>query len=115
MSGSDPKLPGHERRRHDRYRVNWPANCLVGSEHVEKVNVVDVSCGGMGLDRDLPAGTGQPLTIELPQIGIFRCVIAWKGVDRCGVQFLDEEGLGDGSLDQLSAYLADKPRKSAVL
>ena len=115
MPVSDHKLPGHERRRHDRYRVNWPAKCLVGGEHVERVNVVDVSCGGMGLDCDLPVKTGEKLTVELPQIGIFRCVVAWKGANRCGVQFLNEEGLRDGSLDQLATCLMFQPSKSDVV
>ena len=109
---ADTKLPGHEQREHDRYRVNWPASCTMNADQYWHATIVDASRGGLGLDRDLPVETGQILTIALPQIGTYSCQIAWKGKGRCGVKFLDEDSLADVSLNELAAFLDRNPSAS---
>ena len=80
-----------ERRQHPRHVCRCPAVCRTGSASCDAV-VVDASNGGFGLGGlTLAVAAGDILTVELDQIGSFRCRVAWKRGTRAGVEFLDEE------------------------
>ena len=86
---------GHEKRRHTRHSVAWPANCFAaGGERFEAL-IVNVSEGGFGLTGAAPTlGVESILYIDFDQICTFRCRVAWSHENRFGVEIIDDQ-LGD--------------------
>ncbi|MFT5507720.1 MAG: hypothetical protein ACI89J_000788 [Hyphomicrobiaceae bacterium] len=96
------------RRRHKRHPVNWPARCLIDGQSELAVTILDASKGGFGISRDLPVLQGSRLQIDIDQVGLFLCRIAWKDTDRCGLELLDDsEDLSPSDVEQLSDVLGD--------
>ena len=94
-----------EQRVHPRHACRCPAICRAGAASCSAV-VVDASNGGFGLDGfALAASVDDIITIELGQIGTFRCRIAWKRGARAGVEFLDENSPGDAEVQDLARGL----------
>ncbi len=118
-----------DKRQYKRETVYWSATCHAHGLNW-KVNIVDASNGGFGVNARLPLDVGTELRIVIDQIGTFECKIAWLGRDRCGlelleskddlthsqVQFLcsvlshaeenpDSKSLSDGQLNELGALL----------
>jgi len=98
-------LPGDDRRRHPRFEVRAPAHCLIGAERIDVI-IIDVSAGGLGLDRPLPCETNSQFQIVIPDVGTFRARLAWKGPERCGLELLPaDRELSAGGVDQLAGWL----------
>lgn len=93
------------RREYERHQTNWPAKCFYGS-HVWPAVVVDVSQGGVGLDRDLPVMKDETIALEMQDIGTYVCRVAWKQGNRCGLQFLKRtDELSDDAIDGLASSI----------
>lgn len=93
------------RREYERHQTNWPARCFYGN-HVWPAVVVDVSQGGVGLDRDLPAMKDETITLEMHDVGTYLCRVAWKHSNRCGLQFLKRtDELSDDAIDGLASSI----------
>ncbi len=88
--------PGHEKRRHTRHSVAWPAICFAeGGERFEAL-IVNVSEGGFGLTgAALTLGIDSILYVDFDQIGTFRCRIAWSHENRFGVEIIDDQAAND--------------------
>lgn len=93
------------RREHERHAANWPARCY-HDQGAWKATVIDVSEGGVGLDRDLPVAKDEIITLELPDVGSYTCRVAWKRDGRCGLQFLRRpDELSADAIDSLADTL----------
>lgn len=98
-------LPGDDRRRHARFEVRAPAHCLIGGAKIDVI-IIDVSEGGLGLDRPLPCETNSQFQIAIPDVGTFRARLAWKSPERCGLELLPvARELSAGGVDQLAGWL----------
>lgn len=106
LASSAPQQAADQRRQW-RIPVRWSACCTFPDGTSEDVIIIDVTLGGFGLDRDIPAATEQSLTIALNEIGIFACRVAWKSGTRCGLELLASEPsvTGDG-MRELTAVLS---------
>lgn len=94
------------RRKYQRYPANWPARCMINGQPDLDLIIDDASEGGFGLHCTLPIEVGDLLVLSVAQIGVFPCRLAWKSEDRCGVQFLREEGhLSEDQISGLSDVL----------
>lgn len=93
------------RREYERHQTNWPARCFYGS-HIWPAVVVDVSQGGVGLDRDFPVMKDETITLEMQDVGTYICRVAWKHGNRCGLQFLKRtDELSDDAIDGLASSI----------
>ena len=83
--------PLDERRKHQRYRANIAARCIIdGFESIEVV-VIDISEGGFGLNCVLPVEQGTSLTILFPEVEMtYRASVVWTSATRCGLQLLPD-------------------------
>ncbi len=103
-----PALEPASRRKYQRYPANWPARCMIDGQPDRDLIIENASEGGFGLHCTLPVEIGDQLVLSVAQIGVFPCRLAWKSEDRCGVQFLREEGhLSAGQISGLSDALLD--------
>ncbi len=84
-----PGTAAEELRRHPRYQVQWPANCIDGSGRNWSTIVVDTSVGGLGLKSCPPLVIDDVVRVQLADIGEFHCRVAWSGGNRCGIEFID--------------------------
>ncbi len=65
--------------------------------------VVDVSDGGFGLTGyRLNADVDDMIDVELEQIGVFKCRVAWKRGERCGVEIVDDESPSNAEMEALA-------------
>ena len=99
------EVGGNERRQHPRHACRCLVVCRAGTASCDAV-LVDASDGGFGLDGlTLTAGVDAVITIELDQIGTFRCRVAWRRGTRAGVEFLDEESPGEADMQDMARGL----------
>lgn len=110
MSETEDAGPG--RRRHVRYHVSWPAECIDAHGFTWKARVLDHSLGGLGLDNCPQLAVDQVIRVKLESIGTFPCRVAWSNGGRCGVQFLPE---ANAALDDDVASLAELLPAEAVM
>ena len=96
-----------ERRKHQRYRVNIAAICLIGGHEPIEIVVNDISQGGFGLDCALPVQQGTSLAIFFPDVEMtFRASVVWKSETRCGLQLLPGNGhVSEAASDELAGLL----------
>jgi len=107
--------PGRMRRRHARYRCEFPVvvNLLSGKEHQQlNAHCRDISQAGTGvlLAEDLPLGEVATLTFSLPgapQPWDVRAVLRHRRGYHYGFEFLS---LGDRQTKMLNSYLQDLER-----
>ncbi len=89
---------GHEKRRHTRHSVSWPAACFAEGGERFKALIVNVSEGGFGLTgAALTLGVDSTLYVDFDQIGTFRCRVAWIHENRFGVEIVDDPAADDAS------------------
>ncbi len=98
--GADPTQtyaePGHDKRRHTRHSVAWPAICFADGVDRFQALIVNVSEGGFGLTgAALTLGVDSILYVDFDQIGTFRCRVAWIHETRFGVEIIDDQTTGD--------------------
>ncbi len=106
------------RRRHARYLTGgWPAQCSDGQGFRWDAWAVDYSAGGLGLENCPPLDIDQMIDVELKDLGIIPCRVAWFENGKCGVQFVpDKPDHWDDSVSALAGFLAvenAKPPMSA--
>ncbi|MEO5707832.1 MAG: PilZ domain-containing protein [Alteraurantiacibacter sp.] len=63
---------------------------LDGTSDVFRVKVRNLSAGGMMAEGLAPVTRGQPVAVELRNIGWVNGSVAWKQDDRFGIAFLEE-------------------------
>ena len=66
MSETEDTGPG--RRRHVRYHVSWPAECIDAQGFTWKARVLDHSLGGLGLENCPQLAVDQVIRVKLESI-----------------------------------------------
>lgn len=61
-----------------------------GGKDAYRVKVRNLSAGGMMAEGLAPVSRGQPVVVELRNIGWINGSVAWKQDDRFGIAFLEE-------------------------
>jgi hypothetical protein len=61
-----------------------------GASDTYRVKVRNLSAGGMMAEGAVPVTRGQPVAVELRNIGWVKGSVAWKQEDRFGIAFLEE-------------------------
>ncbi len=86
----------HEKRRHTRHSVAWPAICFADGVDRFQALIVNVSEGGFGLTGPvLTLAADSILYVDFQQIGTFRCRVAWVHETRFGVEIIDDQTSDD--------------------
>ncbi len=102
------KITGIEQRRHVRHAIRCPAVCRAGATSCQAM-VVDVSDGGFGLTEcRLHADVDDIINVELEQIGVFKCRVAWKRGDRFGVEIVDDESPSNADMEALARGISKR-------
>lgn len=108
LVSSESKSP--VRRRHWRQKTGWPATCTTATGFSWECWVIDHSIGGLGLCHCPELGVGQVVQINLHEIGVFRCRIAWSEQSRCGMQFIDDPN--HASMEEMETMVRLLPNAS---
>ena len=99
-----------DRRRKERHPVNWPARCFTSDDRSWDIAITDLSESGFGLSQNIPLDVDERFSIQVFNVGVFPCRMAWKSEHRCGVELLAESGfLTDDGIAFVSDVLADLP------
>ena len=90
-----------ERRRYERTAVSWPGT-LAGSDVMEDCTVLDFSQGGAMVSSAHAIPMGRPITLRVPQTGVFVGRVAWHNTECMGLSFVDLGARSDEAGDQRS-------------
>jgi hypothetical protein len=99
-----------EARRWGRFALNW-SGVLANIEGQDwAVRIVDGGRGGFGLQDCPPLDVGQTVELRLEKLGTFKCRVAWRELDRCGLAILPFDGaLTDADIGLLAVAIENAP------
>jgi PilZ domain len=105
-----PAVP-QERRRHARYRVDFPAT--FSNERTSGFGMIaDVSAGGCRVESNLPIAPGDvgQLLIELPDctapLKVSQALVRWVREQEYGLEFIRMEPDDEGWLNRLIGHIS---------
>jgi PilZ domain len=107
IATANPDAAAASRRKYPRYATNCSVACKAVDGSIWDATIINASRGGFGLSRDLPLPEGADVLISIAGVGDYRCSIAWKRSDRCGLQLYAEiDWLTEDAADRLASGLA---------
>ena len=104
---SHSATPEFDERRAPRQQCDWPAQCIVSGHDAIDIRIINVSKGGFGVSTALPARQNDVVTLNIEDIGIFRCRVAWVSTERSGLEIIvDNDDLSGTRIDALAGCLS---------
>ena len=93
-----------EQRAYERTSVCWPGT-IVGDDVMDDCVVCNFSQGGAMVTSSKMIPINHPVTLKVPQVGVFVGTVAWRKSDRLGLSFMH--------LDNRSASRGESGEKSS--
>ncbi|TMJ12588.1 MAG: pilus assembly protein PilZ [Alphaproteobacteria bacterium] len=77
----------YDRRRYVRVPVRVGAGLTDNARPASPITVVDLSCGGCGIESDLELAVGSRVWLKLPGLESWPCLVTWSDGPRAGLAF----------------------------